>query len=298
MKIDFLAVCHNSLQRDALVKVLTQSLDIAYGEHIESYGDDSISFAAEDVAEMIAVNLLRQVFISDGEALLKNIYGFSLDLGIETEGLTAKETGDALKYTEDIIKRFAELLRDEEKVLHIVKFYDDVLLEQNLEMMREVFRIEMKLRQVISLVYLAAARRNDFYNLLEKDKINLPNSAPKDENEYAKICENEFYHLTFGKYAELNNRKSVTQQKELIEIVTQVRDFDELKARLLDNPINDERDADLLASLRDLMTRIEEFRNCVAHNRKVTEELSAFYTAARPTFEENLDDYLKNFPIL
>ncbi len=298
MKIDFLAVCHNSLQRDALVKVLTQSLDIAYGEHIESYGDDSISFAAEDVAEMIAVNLLRQVFTSDGEALLKNIYGFSLELGIETEGLTAKEVGDALKYTEDIIKRFAELLRDEEKVLHVVKFYDDVLLEQNLEMMREVFRIEMKLRQVISLIYLAAPRRSSFYSLLEKDKISLQKSAPKDEKGYAEVCENEFYHLTFSQYTALNARREVTQQKELIEIVAQARNFEELQARLLDNPINDEKDADLLASIRELLARIDDFRNCVAHNRKVTEELSAFYTAARPTFEENLDDYLKNFPIL
>lgn len=66
----------------------------------------------------------------------------------------------------------------------------------------------------------------------------------------------------------------------------------------MDNPINDERDADLLASIRELLARIDDFRNCVAHNRKVTEELSEFYTTARPTFEENLDDYLQNFPIL
>lgn len=235
--------------------------------------------------------MLREVFSSDGEALLKNIYGFALDLGFETDDLSDKEKSDALIYLEDIIKRFAEIVREDERVLHVVKFYDDVLLEQNLSLMREVFAAEMKLRQVISLIYLAAVRGNNFYHLLEKDKMNLPKSAPNDDNDYAKICENEFYHLTFGKYAELNDRKTVTQHKELIEIVTQARDYDELKARLLDNPINDEKDADLLASLRELMTRIEDFRNCVAHNRKVTPELSEFYTVSRPKFDNNLENF-------
>lgn len=170
MRADFLTVCRPDLQRDALVNVLTQCFDTAYGEHVESYGDDGISLSTETAAEMVAVNLLRQVFTSDGEALLKNIYGFSLDLGLETEGLTAKEASDALKYTEDIIKRFAELVREDERILHVVKFYDDVLLEQNLELMREVFRLEMKLRQVISLIHLAAPRRSSFYSLLERTK--------------------------------------------------------------------------------------------------------------------------------
>ena len=296
MKTEFLIVCKPALQKGDLINILTQSFDLAYGEHIESYGDDGVSLATENAADMISVNTLRQVYTTDGEALLKNIYGFALETGIEFEGLTAKEIGDLLKYAEDIIKRFAELVREDDRVLHVVKFYDDVLLEQNLSLMREVFAAEMKLRQVISLIYLAA-RKNDFYNLLEKDKISLPKTAPKDEKTYADVCENEFYHLTFGQYAALNNRKEVTNHKDLIEVVAQVGSFDELKARLLDNPINDEKDADLLASLRDLMSRIEEFRNCVAHNRKVTAELSEFYTVSRPTFDDNLDEYLKSFLI-
>lgn len=163
--------------------------------------------------------------------------------------------------------------------------------------MREVFAAEMKLRQVISLIYLNAMKREDFYNLLAKDKMKLPKSAPKEEKDYAEICENEFYHLTFGQYAELNNRREVSNHKELTEIVTQVRTFEELQTRLLTNPINEEKDADLLASLRELLARIEDFRNCVAHNRRVNSELSEYYTASRPIFEENLMTYLKNFGI-
>lgn len=135
-------------------------------------------------------------------------------------------------------------------------------------MLREVFDIEMKLRKAISLIYLAAPRRSSFYHLLEKDKIDAQKSQPKDEKGYLELCENEFYHLTFSQYTALNARREVTQQKDLIEIVTQAKNFEEVQARLLDNPINDDRDADLPASLRKLPARIEDFRNSVAHNRR------------------------------
>ncbi len=67
----------------------------------------------------------------------KIIWGFVVEFGAEMEYLTERERNNTLSYLENIIKRFIDLANDSENIKHLVKFHDDVLLEQNLAQMRQ-----------------------------------------------------------------------------------------------------------------------------------------------------------------
>ncbi len=109
------------------------------------------------------------------------------------------------------------------------------------------------------------------------------------------IGQNEFYHLTFGQYPKLNNKKDLTTQKDLIELLLEAKDFGELKVKLTDNPIHNENDSDLIAALREVSPKVEEFRNCVAHNRKLSDDLLRNYAEAKGILLERLETYLGQF---
>lgn len=296
MKIEFLAVCDIAFSKEDLHLVASDSLATALNEHYAIYDYDWLVLSTPEPSEMITVFLEREVRDESGNVTRK-IYGFTVSFDIETESLTAREFQDTIFYLEQINQRLSDLLQDFDSIKNLVKFFDDVLLATNLAKMREVYEIEMKLRQVISLIYLSAFNDEEFYKLLRFDKIKAQGSLPTDESIMKAICENEFFHLTFGQYPKLNNKKDLSSHKELIELVIEVSNFDELKFKLLNNPIRDENDTDLISFLRDTSPKIEEFRNCVAHNRKLSEPLLNNYTEARELLTERLKKYLEQFSL-
>lgn len=298
MIVKFLAVTVPPFELDDCRQELAELLSAALNEHFESYGDDSLSLMTLETAEMINLTLLRHVLQKNGTVIHRIIYGFEIEFSIYLEDYEPREKNNVLQYLEDIIKRFGELIRENESVKHLLKFYDDVLLEQNLAQMREVFDLEMKLRQILSMIYLSAFDDENFYNLLRNEKAQPRKSLPKDEENMKEIYENEFYHLTFGQYPLLNDKKKTSEVKDLIELLLESNNIEELKDKLTNNSIYIETDADMISSLRETSPKIEEFRNCVAHNRKITDDLLRNYIEAKGLLIERLTTYLDDFSIV
>jgi hypothetical protein len=282
--------------KEMFPQAIELQLEIVLQEHYESYGYDSLILSNPDTSDIFSMTLAREVK-DETENIIRKIFGFQINFDIDTKSLTTRQFQDTISYLEQIIQNLTDNLHEYDWIKHLVKFHDDVLLELHLTKMREVHEIEMKLRQVISLIYLSAFNDEQFYKLLRFDKIKTQPSLPNNENEMKEICENEFYHLTFKQYSGLNKKKDLGTHKELIEFVIEANNFDELKGKLLNNPIKNENDIDMLSALNDTAPRIEDFRNCVAHNRKLSEDLLRNYSEAKGLLLERLDNYLEEFSI-
>ncbi len=210
------------------------------------------------------------------------IFGFTLELPDETAQMQI------------MVDEFIELLPDTPPIVHVVKFDDPLLQADLVKWAEEIFALEMKLRRVLTLIYLHAYQGDDLYNLLRDEIVQpLAKERPKPEQMKA-AAENQFFHLTFGQYVGLNQRPEF-KPSALLEVIRDSENYDTLRAELSRAPVKDEDDAVLLAGLKERMDAIEAMRNSVAHNRRPTRRVVENYDTARPLLDELLNDYLERF---
>ena len=145
-----------------------------------------------------------------------------------------------------------------------MKFEDPLVQDELAQRAAEIFALEMKLRRVLSFIYLYAYQGGNPYNLLKEEQTR-PMTQSLEPEHMMSVTENQFFHLTFGQYINLNNR----QQPSLDDLRNMIRDaerYDALRDELLRTPIDNEADINLINDLKELMDPIEQMRNCVAHN--------------------------------
>jgi len=259
-------------------------------EKIEQVLEDNLNeFDQAQIEQFIVPNLFRLCGDSyidvHGVEFGRTILGFQLNLPDETVS------------AETVIIDFYSALADTHPIVHIVKFEDPLILQKNSSYAVELYHLEMKLRRVLSIVYLNSYS-DDFYLLLRDDACQPMKKEAPTEDQMKKGAENQFFHLTFGQYVGLNNRKLPANVTEIIEHLRESDTFESFKNELERTPVEDEADQQLLASLKDKLDPIEKLRNCVAHNRMVPERLAQDYATAKPALETELDNYLQRFSMI
>ncbi|CAD7769660.1 hypothetical protein FHEFKHOI_01715 [Candidatus Methanoperedenaceae archaeon GB50] len=84
-----------------------------------------------------------------------------------------------------IIEDFSENLKGSKKIILVLKFYDLDLLNFLSDIYKELFRIEMKLKEIISFIFIDTYKSGD--NLLKnvnlKPRFEGKNNLQKDENQ-------------------------------------------------------------------------------------------------------------------
>jgi hypothetical protein len=214
----------------------------------------------------------------------RNILGITLNIPEETENL------------EQVIVDYCSQLTDMEEIVHVVKFEDDLLLKKNTQYFEEIFHLEMKLRRVITMIYLHQYSE-DYFNLL-REEISKPTSkVPPNADQMKESYENEFFHLLFSQYVNLNSRKLPSKAEELISLIKEKDSFESFQAELLRSPVTNEEDKDFLAGLKDKLDPIEKLRNCVAHNRTIPTRTLQNYNEAKRLLNQELDGYLERYKI-
>ncbi len=210
------------------------------------------------------------------------LVGFVLELPEET---TSAET---------VVREFADALSDTPPIIHAVKFEDPLLQAELAERAKEIFALEMKLRRVLSIIYLHAYQSEEPFNLL-RDETVKPRVKPT-ENDMKVGRENQFFHLTFGNYAELNQRQKF-KLDDLLTVIRNADTYEKFYEEFNRVPIEHKDDAELLAGLKNLMDSIEKMRNCVAHNRRPSISLTENYDNTHPQLHKILDDYLSKWEL-
>ena len=163
----------------------------------------------------------------------------------------------------ELIDNFSRSVVDyeDEGIKHLLKLHDPRLQRTLREYAKDIFEIEMKLREALSLIFANTCVK-DFYNLLEDTGVRLSRTCDIDQMQ--KYHENQFFHLVFSQYKQINNYNPITKQEHI----------------------------DFLASLRDQVELIEDLRNCVAHNRSIPEDIIANYETAKGTLLKEIDKVL------
>ena len=208
------------------------------------------------------------------------VIGFSLELPSE------------VVIDESIIENFVDYMYSSKIVSHTVKFEDPILQTELSKYAKEIFAIEMKLRRVLTLMYLSTYQDRDPYDLFSEERIN-PRHSPS--REMTSLVENQFFHLDFRSYVSLNNPRE-PQMSEVLERIRSSEHYETFRAEILDVLIiKDDRDISFLENLKRLMNPIEEMRNCVAHNRRPPDSVSENYPQAREALDSLMDDYWKQW---
>ena len=280
MTFEFLVACHLLPATDTK-QMLTELL----ARVLETNGVD---LPEGVIAEMVQLRHERpggEVVDDNGQMNRHMLIGFSLELPEDTESI------------QSVIEEFAKALPDTTPVFHAVKFEDPLLKDQLAERATEIFTIEMKLRRVLSFIYLHAYQGdNDPYDLLQDETVQIPQRERPSIEQMEAASENEFFYLLFSQYVNFNKRADLPLPS-ILDFIRNSEQYDALRVKILRNPIEHEKDAEFLTSLKSLMDPIESMRNCVAHNRRPTRSLIDNYPNARRELEERLNGYLAQWEV-
>ena len=192
MTFEFIIACNTTPEtniRQTLTELLTGVLVDKQNDFNEGILDD-----------MIRIRHRRLVARDQDEGELTantTLIGFAVEL--------PDETVDA----DDVIRQFIRSLPNTPPISHTVKFEDPLLETYLAECAREIFALEMKLRRVLSLVYLNAYQFDDPYNLLRDEKEENQPTRHLQSSHMTSAAENQFFHLTFSQYTNLNQRQEM-----------------------------------------------------------------------------------------
>jgi len=208
-------------------------------------------------------------------------------------------TGFSLEIDENlevIIQEFGNNLKDDGKIEVVFKYFDDAMLKNHKKYAEEIFKLEMKLREVFSFIFIDTYR-NDYYNLLKEINVKTQSINGKNkpnEDYYKSHLENEFFFLLFSNYINLNNLKKI-EQNDLMEMIRNSNDYNELRDILNRRGITKEKYKDLIASIKESLDPIEKMRNCIAHNRSLPDDDGIeSYETARDKLEASIKDFWEN----
>ena len=249
-----------------------------FSEALENSQDE---FDEDSIGQMVRIRHCRSgdtVVADSGVTIQHAILGLVLEL-------------PEMDSVEAVVGHFVRSLLEPDSIFHALRFEDPLLQDQLARYASEIFALEMKLRRVLSFIYLHVYQRDeDTYNLLQEEQTK-PLGAQPTQQQMQNASENQFFHLLFSQYINLNRR----QEPDLNDLRKLIRDseqYNTLRGELLRSPITNERDANLLSDLKELMEPIEQLRNCVAHNRRPSRRVTQNYSNTRPRLEQRLNDYL------
>lgn len=207
----------------------------------------------------------------------KFIAGFSLDID---------------ENNKQIIREYGNFLSDDENIDVVFKYFDEPMLEDHKNYAEEIYKIEMKLRETISYIFIDTYK-DRYYDLLKEINVKTQpfngNNKP-DEDYFKSHLENEFFFLLFSDYVRINDLKKI-DQNDLMEMIKISNGFDELKQSIQNRGIIKEKYKELIASIKENLKPIEDMRNCIAHNRSFTDITLENYQLAK----EKLDSVINQF---
>ncbi|ACV24365.1 hypothetical protein [Methanocaldococcus fervens] len=270
--------------REVLKSILEETFEDVFDEFIESIPLEEIS---------IEIKYYYQVPNSE-----ICIIGFSLDLPEVSKS-------EEWEYIDKFIRTFNKELLKNDNIDTAFKFYDENLLNQLEKLYKEIFEVEMKLREVLTFIFIDNYKDDNYYDLLRDYKFNnksslyslYPNlkNVKQKEEFLKKKLENEFFYLLFSNYKEFKkeNLKELNN-KDLVKYIQNAEDFNKYKEIIENRGIIIPEYEDFLLSIEEDLNNLEKIRNCVAHNRTPTKKELENYEKAVKDIKNKINTFLDN----
>ena len=171
-------------------------------------------------------------------------------------------------------------------------FADDMYRLNMRFLYREIYYLEMQLREVLSYIYI-----KEFYPDLENFHKHLK-EQPKWKKEWEdfnnvikeswKVWENVFFRFTFSDYRRILETKE-PNIKDLITLIQTNDSLEGIRESLSSNIIKNENHIEFLASITDSLESIEKVRNAIMHFRKPSQTELNNYEIAKKKLEDKID---------
>ncbi len=267
----FYQVVHNKAK--GLKAEIERILKGTFNDHYITYDEDNFDFV--DIKYSVSIT---------GD---KYVSGFSIDL--ETQDY------DHSKMIQSINDRFA----DDEGFFVAFKYSDNPLFTLLQRLYGELYNIEMKLREAITLIFIDSYK-DDFYNLLYEIDVSprplLREVQKNKENKgkfLAKRLENEFFHILFSDYVKLTKPRTL-KQNDLYLIAKLSNNFDEFRDKILKRGIVKEEYLEFINSIKENLDNLEKVRNCVAHNRTPSDDDIYNYDLSKEDVIQKIDAFIQS----
>ena len=168
--------------------------------------------------------------------------------------------------------------------------------EKHQEYAKEIFNLEMRLREILSFIFLDTYK-GDYYNLAKETDVKIQplNKGNKPNEEYYDShFENEFFFLLFSNYIRLSNLKEI-EYSDFIEAFLDADSWGGLQQKIQNRGIIKKEYQDFLAGIKQNLDPIENIRNCIAHNRSIPKsdnyKTITDYNKAKKELDESIDTF-------
>jgi hypothetical protein len=217
----------------------------------------------------------RYNHLSDGN---KYIAGFILDLEEDFK---------------EIIWEFSKKLQEDENIDLVLKYGDEGMQVEHQKYAKEIFDLEMRLREVISFIFIDTYE-GDYYNFMEFQKVKGKGIKENEKrNVFEENFENEFFFLNFNHYSGLY-LPNIIKGHILNILIEENKSDKDLKERILNMGIFRHRTKynEFLKSIQQDLQSIEKLRNCIAHNRSLTDiDIIENYQTAENKLDKSISDF-------
>jgi len=216
--------------------------------------------------------------------VLKNKRIFNLDLHISEENFDQIINKDQMM---EFCSAFAKKIQDDEKVDCILKFSDDFLKDKLNTLQKELFDLEMRIREILSLIFLSRYPDKP-HNFLEDFNVRKERGT---EERQIKFFENELFFISFSEYLDLINKQKDIDINELSKKIIENENFQELKESLLLRGITNQDHKQFMEGVKILFESLIKIRNCVAHNRNPSETELENFERAKKELREKIQEF-------
>ena len=279
VKVDYLVVCSKGKDLiPILAKLLEDAIKTIYNE--ENIYNESPE--EEELRQYIAINYTKNR--DDGRWIRR----FSVDFDIASVDfdIASEEMGKLIREFSTTVAKSTN-----DGIENLLKLNDPQLQCTLRRCGDEIFEIEMKLREALSLIFVNTHYDEDFYELLKE--VNVKVYEQKNAEQMRKYYENQFFYLSFSAYRHINEYRPANKMEEILKYIEEAQDFEDLQRIITANPIKEDRYADFLASLTDQVESIELLRNCVAHNKPIPERTLDNYNKVSKPLLKSINDFLE-----
>lgn len=216
------------------------------------------------------------------------VLGFSIDFsGFIDEDLPLSGQILDLDYYQNLIRELGNTYKSDDKVETITRFEDAFIIEEALLFHKEVFEIEMKIREVLSYILtFNFSAKNTYDWISDFGGMQIANEEMRKKQTYREkvfdfFMENEVFHVVFTQYGYFNSPKKITKIDKINDLISRAANFLEFKNLMENKGITDELNEVHKAFVGELAKNlgpIEKLRNEIMHNREVKEIVTEKFT--------------------
>lgn len=219
----------------------------------------------------------------------RHVAGFTIDFS-ELDGFSDLKR---------LMHSVGEALRDHPDTETLLRYDDDLMQGKAIELHREVWEIEMKLRETINYILSFNLPGREMGNMIGEFKDiqiandNMRKNEPHRLKTFRDNFENELFYILFNQYGYFRE-PITTKPDEVVKILSQARDFEEFKSKVILRGITDQLNPNhvwFVHEISSFLNPLEKLRNEIMHNRALKEEQITGFGEAKEKFEKAYADF-------